>query len=786
MKKRNSVWTRLAVSYLSIVLVIVLSLCSVFYIYSSQRHLSELENRNQMTLTNVARTINSEVFQRVQQVVLGLTLDRTSDLSLFQQTTWTEEPTQILEWQQLLKSKVAAQPDLIEAIHLYDPRSGMMLSSSYGLIDREDRERSSNQSIDWIEEMSTLQASGMWTKSREIPTDLFSKLPGGDEQKLLTYAHSYPFQASGADSQLIVAVDVKETAIEAIIHNMMPFQYRETWMMQDSGTLAMMPQALSAMQPYIEWSRSAHEDHPTSKGDYTLFHETLPTTGWTLYSATPHSFFQEQSSVIQRLVLIVSVVAMLIGLLLSGVMTKLIYSPLKKVVATINKLNGHPISDSNEYGIIDTALQHLNNKIYTLEEHLRATEPLVQRNLILKLLQGYSAELSEKEQIWIKQLFHEAVGLRYMLLHVSHISKNHEHPVDTDFDHARLLSRLERVITTNLRVIAEKLSNGTIAAIIVRHSGSTPATEHLDDGYTDVHHAEMAELASSFQQTCSDIPGVTIQMAWGCEVREPALLHRSRSEAESRLTYAYFLPEKFALQDFPWAEREDSLEEIPQAVLSKFRDKLPGRQLNEIIESVDDIIEATKNGRYPADYCHFILSNTVFAFSDYLKSIRYKQPSGGHPDLHRQYIVLPHINAFRSWLLSTLTIFLSETEKRNSDRSTDTLESAKQYIDTHLADDLSLEAVSSQVFISAKYLSRLFKEELGITYTEYVTKQRIHTAKILLEKGGATIEQISTAVGYTTTAYFIKKFKEAHGCTPGQYLRESRKQTKSLQQGGAS
>ncbi|MNV69319.1 Arabinose operon regulatory protein [compost metagenome] len=183
-----------------------------------------------------------------------------------------------------------------------------------------------------------------------------------------------------------------------------------------------------------------------------------------------------------------------------------------------------------------------------------------------------------------------------------------------------------------------------------------------------------------------------------------------------------------------------------------------------------------REGSYPADYCHFILANTVFIYSDYLKSVRYNPPVHGHSDLYNQYIEVRNILSFRDWLAHSAAEFIAHTEKRNSERALSTIDLAKQYIEQHLSGDLSLEAVSAQVFISPKYLSRLFKEELGITYTDYVTGRRMEQAKTLIESSKMTIEQIAGTVGYGTAAYFIKKFKEMYGCTPGNYLRSTAKQ----------
>ena len=96
-----------------------------------------------------------------------------------------------------------------------------------------------------------------------------------------------------------------------------------------------------------------------------------------------------------------------------------------------------------------------------------------------------------------------------------------------------------------------------------------------------------------------------------------------------------------------------------------------------------------------------------------------------------------------------------QMEKRNNDRAVSSIDAAKQYIRNHLSEDLSLETVAAQVFISPKYLSKLFKEESGITYTDYVTSQRMEKATALIVNNNMSVEQIASTVGYRTAAYFI-------------------------------
>lgn len=90
-----------------------------------------------------------------------------------------------------------------------------------------------------------------------------------------------------------------------------------------------------------------------------------------------------------------------------------------------------------------------------------------------------------------------------------------------------------------------------------------------------------------------------------------------------------------------------------------------------------------------------------------------------------------------------------------------------------IAADLSLSAMSLKLNASAKYLSSLFKREVGITLTDYVTGQRIELAKRLLLFTDSPIKTISQKCGIPDIHYFSHLFKKKVGCTP-KFFRENR------------
>lgn len=96
------------------------------------------------------------------------------------------------------------------------------------------------------------------------------------------------------------------------------------------------------------------------------------------------------------------------------------------------------------------------------------------------------------------------------------------------------------------------------------------------------------------------------------------------------------------------------------------------------------------------------------------------------------------------------------------------LAKAIRYINEHYADELDLETLAKNVFVSSYYISHLFRNEMGTTFSDYLTKVRLDNAKKCLMEG-LSVEKTAELVGYNDGNYFIKIFKKYVGVTPAKY-----------------
>ncbi|NRF92350.1 response regulator [Paenibacillus frigoriresistens] len=104
----------------------------------------------------------------------------------------------------------------------------------------------------------------------------------------------------------------------------------------------------------------------------------------------------------------------------------------------------------------------------------------------------------------------------------------------------------------------------------------------------------------------------------------------------------------------------------------------------------------------------------------------------------------------------------------------------KQYIQKNAHEDISLEMVSEQVRLSPHYVSRMFKEQVGTNYIDYLTECRIERAKNLLCDPEKSLKEITFEIGYSDPNYFSRVFKKMTDISPSEYRKELIMKKRSL------
>lgn len=106
------------------------------------------------------------------------------------------------------------------------------------------------------------------------------------------------------------------------------------------------------------------------------------------------------------------------------------------------------------------------------------------------------------------------------------------------------------------------------------------------------------------------------------------------------------------------------------------------------------------------------------------------------------------------------------------------IEAATKYICDNYSHELPLDDIADYCHVSNSYLSRLFKEIMGININAYINSIRIHQALRLLKNTNMTILEISEACGYNGIKHFCSTFKKQQGVTAHEFRKKTQAQFK--------
>ena len=125
-----------------------------------------------------------------------------------------------------------------------------------------------------------------------------------------------------------------------------------------------------------------------------------------------------------------------------------------------------------------------------------------------------------------------------------------------------------------------------------------------------------------------------------------------------------------------------------------------------------------------------------------------------------------------AWMMEKTDHILKSAAAQEADGKHKAIRSAKNYIEQHFQEGVTLDTVAEQIHMSPTYLSMLFKQEEGITYIRYLTRVRMEKAMEYIRQGYKA-KQACEMVGYYDYKHFSTQFKAYAGMTPDAYKKKS-------------
>ena len=122
-----------------------------------------------------------------------------------------------------------------------------------------------------------------------------------------------------------------------------------------------------------------------------------------------------------------------------------------------------------------------------------------------------------------------------------------------------------------------------------------------------------------------------------------------------------------------------------------------------------------------------------------------------------------------------LTLLMAESwhpeERKLFSKKTSVMD-VREYLDRHFAEHISLDDLAARYYINKYYLTRVFREQFGMSITAYLQSVRITYAKQQLRFSEKSVEEIGLECGLGSLNYFSRVFRKVEGVSPTEYRRQ--------------
>ncbi|MCX7709867.1 MAG: response regulator [Clostridia bacterium] len=208
----------------------------------------------------------------------------------------------------------------------------------------------------------------------------------------------------------------------------------------------------------------------------------------------------------------------------------------------------------------------------------------------------------------------------------------------------------------------------------------------------------------------------------------------------------------------------------------KITDLVFGNKNDELSEYIHLVLNRLKNKMFksfePMDVSIlkmiFEVDNYFYQYGVSIKRILEEMDSG-YLDIYQKN----SLDLKKDWLISILVQVSQEVNRKRTEKISGIICEVKRYIEkSFCSNSLCLESVAELFKKSPPYLSKLFKEETGENFSDYITRLRMEKAKELLKDITVKAYEVGEKVGYADISHFSRKFKSYTGMSPSQFRGE--------------
>ncbi|PZE21239.1 helix-turn-helix domain-containing protein [Paenibacillus xerothermodurans] len=492
-------------------------------------------------------------------------------------------------------------------------------------------------------------------------------------------------------------------------------------------------------------------------------YRSSPHNGWIYVSVVSIDNITRQSQKIAWITFAVCTLLFLLILLFAYYGSRRMYSPIKRLAEFTQRIQVDGAVHKDELLSIEARFHSLFSTEQELQQQLRGQFTQLKELFVLKLFTGQlsASDFADRSRKYGLPL--EWTSLAVLTLQIDSLSETRY----SEHDRELLMFAINNMVGELLP------QNERFSPILLDHSQVTLIVSSLsDDAQLRTHTYETAEMIKRKIGEFLQLP-VSIGISRPFDAVTGAA--NAYAEGLEALKCRMNLGNQIIVHYEDIDSGQKAMEVTVYTQLKLIEDQLVNALKLGDIKRVDEVL---------ARYISAIVDKDIH-FNEYpvlmmqliSKAYQLVQEQGGTINkvladtaTVEQFLKLNTIEEIHRWFRSTL--FEPIIAFLNQQAESQYLNIANQMVKLvheRYDQDISLEACASMLNFHPVYLSRVFKREMGINFSEYLAEYRMSMAKNWLENTTWKISEIGEKLNYTNTTAFIRSFRKIIGMTPGQY-----------------
>ncbi|MDQ0897736.1 AraC family transcriptional regulator [Paenibacillus sp. V4I7] len=486
--------------------------------------------------------------------------------------------------------------------------------------------------------------------------------------------------------------------------------------------------------------------------------------GWSYVSVASNEQVNEQNKIIGWITLLVCMVILLVTLILAWFGSKRMYSPIQSIYTALTSIpssvdEGKP---NGELQVIGERVDYLIRNQSLIMNELKGQQVQLKEFFMQKLFSGtiHPGDFEEKLSLYgLEKLW---PSMCVVAVQIDTLKDTRYEEANRDLLMFAISNIVGELVLTEQRLVPIVRSDCQVTLI----GSSKEGTDFKEQIFT---------LSDEIQKAIFQYLEIKVSIGISSPFSSLSDSQQALHEAMTSLKYRVGLGQESILFIEDVQPQKSNLYMFPQEGEHALFDAIRAGDLEQselaLKHFIGELFQPhTQHRDYQLSLMRLLVD--LLKFGQEL-SIPLDRIAEDEASLIQSLFKLRNVNEMEHWFWSMFVYpYIQELGNRRDCQFKHISEAVIDMIRREFDSELTLEKCSSRINYHPHYVSRVFRQETGINFGDYLTQYRIDVAKKWLKESDLKIIEISERLQYNNSANFIRSFRKMVGMTPGQYREE--------------